>query len=74
MKYAIETLEIEIARLRLSLRKAHETNISYQDLNDGYPPDISGMEAHLSELQDAIKVLKEHMKEESPISVFRAEQ
>jgi hypothetical protein len=59
MEYAIHTLEIEIGRIRVALRKARETHIPYEDTQEGFVPDFQGMMSNISEMEKAIKVLKE---------------
>ncbi len=55
MQYAIETLEIELARLRQALRIAKTTVFSS---NAGIFPNISEMETHIQELETAIRLLE----------------
>jgi hypothetical protein len=59
VKYAIQTLEIEIARVRSALRKANELHIPYVDTQEGYTPDFQGMQSAIRNMERAIEVLKE---------------
>jgi hypothetical protein len=59
MKYAITTLEIEIARIESALRKARSTTFSYDDSQGGHMPSFMELERDIRILKRAIEVLNE---------------
>jgi hypothetical protein len=59
MEYAIQTLEIEIARIRQALRIASSTTKSYEDGRGGSTIDYMGLEAEIRILEKAIEVIKQ---------------
>ena len=62
MNYAIHTLEIEIARLRVAERKVEETVFIQDSEHQGYRPDFEDFDTKISQLKGAIKVLREAQK------------
>lgn len=62
MKYAIETLEIEIARVKMAYRKADEILVRYEDTQEGYPPNFQSMQQAIRQMEKAIEVLKEYQQ------------
>ena len=63
MEYVVETLEIEIARLKKAIRVFYSTSQSYEDTQEGYPADIRGMQNHLKELEKGIGIIRDWQKE-----------
>lgn len=59
MKYVIETLEIEIARLKTAIREYYSQSWSYEDTRAGALADNRGMERQIRQLEKGIEVLKE---------------
>lgn len=59
MVYAIQTLEIEIARIRQALRVASTTNVSYTDTQEGYPVNYEYQQSLIRQLNVAIETLRQ---------------
>lgn len=59
MQYSINTLEIEKANLRQTLRKCHSAIRNYEDTRGGSFPDINKIKRNIKELEKAIEVLKQ---------------
>jgi hypothetical protein len=63
MKYAIETPEIEVSRLRKAIRETHATAMGAPESWDigGYYGNIQSMESLIRELNIVIEILSQNL-------------